>query len=395
MTSARPLPPRGCRLVQVVKDQPGFVSTCRYIGPTHQRGPWRHSAAAGAGPSLSDTRLPSSASTISYGSSLSPDSTAQGLDVWLIDRSTDDLSLWHGTSPGGSAGIFPPPPAKGQQRAQDVLDVAGRRWTVDMLATPAFAATHASRRPQIIFLTSLAITFCSRVTSTLLRNRPPKSKDGSPSGPPSYPSGRCNFAARLLERRRAEDSSRQAEAVARLAEARYRGIFENSVEGMFQTAPDGHYLTANRRWRGSTATNPSMLISDLTNIAGQLYVDLGTARAVRRAGAAGRAAVPDFESQVYRRDGTVIWISENARTVRERRGEMLYYEGTVVDVTARKEAGRLAAPKPRRTGSSGSRADEASWPRATSSSRRKCASASAPKTRRPPPTVPRAHSWRT
>ena len=46
----------------------------------------------------------------------------------------------------------------------------------------------------------------------------------------------------------------------------------------------------------------------------------------------------NFVSQVYRHDGTVIWISENAREVRGERGDVLYYEGTVVDVTQRKEA---------------------------------------------------------
>ena len=46
-----------------------------------------------------------------------------------------------------------------------------------------------------------------------------------------------------------------------------------------------------------------------------------------------------FESQVFRRDGRVIWISENARAVRDRdAGGVLYYEGMVIDVTARKEA---------------------------------------------------------
>ena len=45
--------------------------------------------------------------------------------------------------------------------------------------------------------------------------------------------------------------------------------------------------------------------------------------------------VSDFESEIYRKDGTVIWISERARAVRDGDGKLLYYEGTVEDITAR------------------------------------------------------------
>ncbi len=48
--------------------------------------------------------------------------------------------------------------------------------------------------------------------------------------------------------------------------------------------------------------------------------------------------VQNFESQIYRKDGTIIWISENARAVRDASGKILYYEGMVEDITARKEA---------------------------------------------------------
>ena len=110
----------------------------------------------------------------------------------------------------------------------------------------------------------------------------------------------------VVERKRAEDA-------ARLAEARYRSIFENSIEGIFQTSPEGKYLSANRSLAqiyGYESTDE--LILDLTNIAGQLYVEPGRREDfVRQIHAAG--AVSDFESQVYRKDGRVIWISENAR----------------------------------------------------------------------------------
>src|SRR5262249_51520479 len=80
------------------------------------------------------------------------------------------------------------------------------------------------------------------------------------------------------------------------------------------------------------------LIADLTDITRQLYVLPGRRaefiRLVREQG-----KVIDFESQVHRRDGSVIWISENARVVRDEvSGEVLYYEGMVQDITRRKAA---------------------------------------------------------
>ncbi len=83
--------------------------------------------------------------------------------------------------------------------------------------------------------------------------------------------------------------------------------------------------------------NPQELIAALSNIAHELYVDPERrADFVREIETHG--AVWDFESQVYRRDRSVIWISENARTVRDGAGNVAYFEGMVVDITARRGA---------------------------------------------------------
>ena len=74
----------------------------------------------------------------------------------------------------------------------------------------------------------------------------------------------------------------------------------------------------------------------MTNIAGQLYVD-PTKRDVFKKAMAEKGLIRDFEAQVYRTDGSVIWITENARCVRGPDGTILYYEGTVEDITQRKE----------------------------------------------------------
>jgi PAS domain S-box-containing protein len=131
---------------------------------------------------------------------------------------------------------------------------------------------------------------------------------------------------------------RDAEAARRSAEAKYQSIFEHTVEGIFQTTPDGRYLSANpslARIYGYESTEE--LIERLTDIAGQLYVD-PTRRAAFRRLLEEDDVVRDFESQVRRKDGTVTWISENARAVRGANGRICYYEGTVVDVSTRKRA---------------------------------------------------------
>ena len=149
---------------------------------------------------------------------------------------------------------------------------------------------------------------------------------------------------RVIRRANTEIRAReQAAAAARTAEEKYRSIFENAVEGMFQTTPDGRYLAANpalARIYGYESCEE--LIKTLDRIDVRLYVEAARRdefrRLVERDG-----TVRDFESAVRRRDGSVIWISENARSIRDESGQVVSYEGTVVDITARREALALQA----------------------------------------------------
>jgi PAS domain S-box-containing protein len=123
----------------------------------------------------------------------------------------------------------------------------------------------------------------------------------------------------------------------REAERNYRSIFENSIEGIFQSSPDGHHLRANPALaRIYGYDSPEELVTDLSNIGRQLYVDPARrAEFIRAVHANG--SVSGFESQIRRKDGRVIWISENARGVHNDQGELLYYEGTVEEITDRKQ----------------------------------------------------------
>jgi PAS domain S-box-containing protein len=137
------------------------------------------------------------------------------------------------------------------------------------------------------------------------------------------------LANQIAERKRMEEALRQAEQ-------KYRSIFENAVEGIFQTTPDGRYKDCNPALaRIYGYESPTELLSTLTDIRRQLYVD-----PYRRYAFIEQLqscdSVSEFESQVYRKDGSIIWISENARAVRDDDGTLLYYEGFVTDITKRK-----------------------------------------------------------
>ncbi len=120
------------------------------------------------------------------------------------------------------------------------------------------------------------------------------------------------------------------------SEEQFRDLFENSVEGMFQTTPEGKYLAVNIALaRIYGYDSQAELMAAIGDIARKLYVDPSRREAfqeiMRSCG-----TVTHFESQVYRRDGSVIWITEIAREVGDAQGKVLYYEGTVMDISEQK-----------------------------------------------------------
>jgi diguanylate cyclase (GGDEF)-like protein/PAS domain S-box-containing protein len=131
---------------------------------------------------------------------------------------------------------------------------------------------------------------------------------------------------------------KRIEEALRISEAKYRSIFENSLDGIFQTTPDGHYLSANLALAKIYGyESPTELMECLTDIEHQLYIvpyrRSEFARLLQE-----NDFVSSFQSQIYRKDGKVIWISENARAVRNEQGGLLYYEGTVEDISDYKQA---------------------------------------------------------
>ncbi|MBW4655306.1 MAG: PAS domain S-box protein [Kaiparowitsia implicata GSE-PSE-MK54-09C] len=134
----------------------------------------------------------------------------------------------------------------------------------------------------------------------------------------------------ITERKRAEEALR-------IAEENYRSIFENALEGIFQSSPQGYFINVNPTLaRIYGYASPQEMIDSITDISSQLYVDADRRtefiRAIEQQG-----TVKDFEYRCHCKDGTIIWTQIDARVVRDDSGNVLYYEGIVQDITERKQ----------------------------------------------------------
>ncbi len=150
-----------------------------------------------------------------------------------------------------------------------------------------------------------------------------------------------DLAQRLAEAnallQRSLDEARQREEALLQAERRYRSIFDNAGEGIFQTTPRGQFLTANPALaRMLGFTSPEDLLRSVSDIALQLHV-CPQRRAQFERLLVQHGQVRDFECQVYRKDRSIIWIALTARAVRDSAGTLLYFEGTIQDITRRKQ----------------------------------------------------------
>ena len=136
---------------------------------------------------------------------------------------------------------------------------------------------------------------------------------------------------------------KQAGHEIRAAEEKYRKIFENAIEGIFQTTPDGRYLNANPALAEIHGyASPEALINSVEDIGRQVYVIPERRREFCEL-MEKNGSVSEFESQMYRKSGNIIWVSEHARCVRDEEGKIIYYEGAIEDITARKEAEQAMA----------------------------------------------------
>jgi PAS domain S-box-containing protein len=168
-------------------------------------------------------------------------------------------------------------------------------------------------------------------------------KDGTPFwndlhiSPISDNSGHLtNFVAiqqDITERKNTENALREAER-------KYASLFANAVTGIYQTTLDGRYIAANPMLaRMFGYDSPEEMINEVAGERGlerQFYVEQGRreefARLIREHG-----VLAGFESEIYKRNGDRIWISEHALAIRDEFGQVTGYQGTSIDITATKE----------------------------------------------------------
>ncbi|EIJ43145.1 PAS domain S-box/diguanylate cyclase (GGDEF) domain-containing protein [Beggiatoa alba B18LD] len=117
---------------------------------------------------------------------------------------------------------------------------------------------------------------------------------------------------------------------------KYQAIFINAIEGIYQTTPEGKILEANPALAQMYGyASPEEMMEKVPDIE-VIYIN-AERRAEFHQQLQETKAVYNFESEVYRHDGDIMWISENSRLVQANDGRVLYYEGTMIDITERKQ----------------------------------------------------------
>ena len=150
--------------------------------------------------------------------------------------------------------------------------------------------------------------------------------------------GREQLAATTLRHAIHCSIARQQERIALVEEKEnYYGIFDHLVEGIFRTSPNGNYLMANVALAKIYGYgSPVEVMANIKDIANRLYVEPNRREEFVRL-MQESDTLSGFVSQIYRKDGSIIWIEENCRAVRDGQGRLLYYEGTVQDITQQRQ----------------------------------------------------------
>ncbi len=146
-----------------------------------------------------------------------------------------------------------------------------------------------------------------------------------------------NIAGAIESLRDITDKKKTEEALKR-SEEKYRLIFENAIEGIFQTTKEGYFLNANPSLaRMLGFSSPEEMIKTCKDITHEIYVDPQDRQEfLKRLSKSPKLQA--FETRLYRKDKDIIWVSINSRAVCDDNGDVLYYEGTIEDITERKKA---------------------------------------------------------
>ncbi len=135
----------------------------------------------------------------------------------------------------------------------------------------------------------------------------------------------------ITERKKAEEALKNSEL-------KYRNIFENAVEGIYQSTIEGRFITANAAFaRMAGYGSPEELIESIKDMENQLYVYPKDRKRFLEVVEA-KGFVEGFEIEFYKKDRSKFWVVINARMVKDEQGKVLYIEGLIEDITIRKHA---------------------------------------------------------
>ena len=121
------------------------------------------------------------------------------------------------------------------------------------------------------------------------------------------------------------------------AEEQYRNIFENAQEGIYRATPEGRFILANRSMaRILGYDSQEDLITEITDMASQIYLEPQERTKLIQV-MEQKGSIKNNEIQFRRKDDRPIWVSQTMQAVRNEKGQIIYYEGIIEDITERKE----------------------------------------------------------
>ncbi len=130
---------------------------------------------------------------------------------------------------------------------------------------------------------------------------------------------------------------KEAEELLKISEEKYRSIFENSIEGIFQSTPEGKYISVNPAFaRIGGYDSPNEMINSVSNIK-ELYVHPEDREQLIKL-LKDQNVVNNFETEIKRKDGSIIWITINVGAILDKKGNIKNLQGSIIDITDRKQA---------------------------------------------------------
>jgi PAS domain S-box-containing protein len=123
-----------------------------------------------------------------------------------------------------------------------------------------------------------------------------------------------------------------------LTQKRFQQIFDNTADGIYQSTMDGKFIMANPAMaKMFDYKTPDEFIRSITDIGTQIYADPGDRQRMSSLLAC-NGHVENFEAPLLTKNGQIVWVSESTRAVRNEKGAIKYFEGTLKDITQQKKA---------------------------------------------------------